>query len=111
MDISGVDWAEEKYKSACAEVTNLLKIAGFGSQLDRIPMIPASSLNGDNVFEKSDKCPWYSGPTLFDAIDAAQMPNKPIDKPLRLPIQDVYKIICRISGIYRITYKSGNPHD
>ena len=92
MDISGVDWSEDKYKAACAEVTGLLKVAGFGSQLDRIPMIPASSLNGDNVFEKSDKCPWYSGPTLFEAIDAAQMPNKPIDKPLRLPIQDVYKI-------------------
>ena len=55
-------------------------------------MIPASSLNGDNVYEKSDKCPWYSGPTLFEAIDAAPMPNKPIDKALRLPIQDVYKI-------------------
>ena len=92
MDISGVDWSEDKYKSACTEVTNLLKIAGFGGQLDRIPMIPASSLKGDNVFNKSDKSPWYSGPTLFEAIDAAPMPNKPVDKPLRLPIQDVYKI-------------------
>ncbi len=92
MDISGVDWSEDKYKSACTEVTNLLKIAGFGGQLDRIPMIPASSLKGDNVFNKSDNSPWYSGPTLFEAIDAAPMPNKPVDKPLRLPIQDVYKI-------------------
>ena len=92
MDISGVDWSEDKYKSAVAEVSALLKMAGFGAQLDNIPMIPASSLNGDNVFHKSDKCPWYDGPTLFEAIDAAAMPNKPIDKPLRLPIQDVYKI-------------------
>ena len=92
MDISGVDWSEDKYKSACSEVTGLLKMAGFGSQLDRIPMIPASSLNGDNVYKKSDKCPWYSGPTLFEAINSAEMPNKPVDKPLRLPIQDVYKI-------------------
>ena len=92
MDISGVDWSEEKYNAAVTEVTALLKMAGFGSQLDNIPMIPASSLNGDNVYEKSDKCPWYNGPTLFEAIDAAAMPNKPIDKPLRLPIQDVYKI-------------------
>jgi elongation factor 1-alpha len=92
MDISGVDWSEDKYKSAVAGVTDLLKMAGFGGQLDRIPMIPASSLIGDNVFNKSDKCPWYSGPTLFEAIDSAVMPNKPVDKPLRLPIQDVYKI-------------------
>jgi elongation factor 1-alpha len=92
MDISGVDWSEDKYKAAVAEVTGLLKMAGFGGQLDRIPMIPASSLIGDNVFKKSDKCSWYSGPTLFEAIDSAEMPNKPVDKPLRLPIQDVYKI-------------------
>ena len=90
MDISGVDWSEDKYKAACTEVGNLLKMAGF--KPDDIPMIPASSLNGDNVFTKSDKCPWYNGPTLFEAIDKITMPEKPINKPLRLPIQDVYKI-------------------
>jgi len=90
MDISGVDWSEDKYKAACTEVGNLLKMAGF--KPDDVPMIPASSLNGDNVFNKSDNCPWYNGPTLFEAIDKITMPSKPINKPLRLPIQDVYKI-------------------
>jgi elongation factor 1-alpha len=90
MDISGVDWSEEKYNTACTEVGNLLKMAGF--KPDDIPMIPASSLNGDNVYVKSGKCPWYKGPTLFEAIDKLTMPNKPVNKPLRLPIQDVYKI-------------------
>ena len=90
MDISGVDWTEEKYNAACKEVSQLLKMAGF--KPDDVPMIPASSLNGDNVFNKSDKCPWYNGPTLFKAIDATPMPDKPSSKPLRLPIQDVYKI-------------------
>jgi elongation factor 1-alpha len=90
MDISGVDWSEDKYNSACTEVGNLLKMAGF--KPDDIPMIPASSLNGDNVFNKSDKCSWYNGPTLFEAIDKITMPDKPVNKPLRLPIQDVYKI-------------------
>ncbi|MDA0715446.1 MAG: translation elongation factor EF-1 subunit alpha [archaeon] len=90
MDISGVDWSEDKYKEACSQVSDLLKRAGF--KPDDVPMIPASSLNGDNVFKKSDKCPWYNGPTLFEAIDAMAEPNKPVDKPLRLPIQDVYKI-------------------
>jgi elongation factor 1-alpha len=90
MDISGVDWSEDKYKEACAQVSSLLKMAGF--KPDDVPMIPASSLNGDNVFHKSDKCSWYNGPTLFEAINATPMPDKPSDKPLRLPIQDVYKI-------------------
>ena len=90
MDISGVEWSEDKYKAACKEVSDLLKRAGFNP--DDVPMIPASSLNGDNVYKKSDKCPWYSGPTLFEAIDSMPAPDKPTDKPLRLPIQDVYKI-------------------
>ena len=90
MDISGVDWTEEKYNNACKEVSQLLRMAGF--KPDDVPMIPASSLNGDNVYNKSDKCPWYKGPTLFEAINATPMPSKPSDKPLRLPIQDVYKI-------------------
>ena len=90
MDISGVDWTEEKYNSACKEVSQLLRMAGF--KPDDVPMIPASSLNGDNVYNKSDKCPWYKGPPLFEAITAPPMQSKPSDKPLRLPIQDVYKI-------------------
>ena len=90
MDISGVDWAQDKYNSVVAEVTNLLKMAGFNT--DEIPFIPCSAFDGDNIFNKSDKSPWYNGPTLFEAIDAIQMPPKPTDMPLRLPIQDVYKI-------------------
>ncbi len=90
MDISGVSWSEDKYNATCKEVGDLLKMAGFNPA--DVPMIPASSLEGDNVFNKSANTPWYSGPTLFEAIDAVQMPPKPVDKPLRLPIQDVYKI-------------------
>ena len=90
MDISGVDWSQDKYTSVVAEVTNLLKMAGFNT--DEIPFIPCSAFDGDNIFNKSDKSPWYNGPTLFEAIDAIQMPPKPTDMPLRLPIQDVYKI-------------------
>ena len=90
MDISGVDWSQDKYNSVVAEVTNLLKMAGF--KTDEIPFIPCSAFDGDNVFNKSDKSPWYNGPTLFEAIDAISMPPKPTDMPLRLPIQDVYKI-------------------
>jgi len=92
MDISGVDWSEDKYKSAVEEVSSLLKMAGFASQVDSIPFIPCSALAGDNIFNKSENTPWYKGPTLFEAIDAVQMPPKPTNRPLRLPIQDVYKI-------------------
>ncbi len=90
MDISGVAWSEDKYNSVVAEVTNLLKMAGF--KTDEIPFIPCSAFDGDNIFNRSENSPWYNGPTLFEAIDAISMPPKPTDMPLRLPIQDVYKI-------------------
>lgn len=56
------------------------------------------------MIDSSSNCPWYkgwdketkagktSGKTLLDAIDAIEPPNRPTDKPLRLPLQDVYKI-------------------
>ncbi len=92
MDISGVDRSASRFNEDKTEVTNLLKMAGYGQMIDDIPFVPCSAFDGDNVFNKSDKSPWYSGPTLFEAIDGIQMPPKPIDRPLRLPIQDVYKI-------------------
>ena len=90
MDISGVDWSEDKFNSVKEEVSNLLKMAGFNPT--DIPFVPCSAFDGDNIFNKSENTPWYNGPTLFEAIDAVEMPPKPTDRPLRLPIQDVYKI-------------------
>ena len=90
MDISGVDWSQDKYNETVAEVSTLLKGAGY--KPDEITFVPCSAFHGDNVFNKSENTSWYSGPTLFEAIDAIEMPPKPTDRPLRLPIQDVYKI-------------------
>ena len=90
MDISGVDWSQDKYNSTVEEVSTLLKGAGY--KPDEITFVPCSAFHGDNVYDRSENTSWYSGPTLFEAIDAINMPPKPTDRPLRLPIQDVYKI-------------------
>ena len=68
----------------------LLKMIGFNPE--QIQFVPVASLHGDNVFKKSDKTPWYKGPTLAEVIDSFQPPEKPTNLPLRLPIQDVYRI-------------------
>jgi elongation factor 1-alpha len=57
-----------------------------------VPFIPISGWNGDNMIESSDKMPWYKGLTLIGALDNLEPPKRPNDKPLRLPLQDVYKI-------------------
>jgi len=49
-------------------------------------------MDGRNLAEKSKNMPWYTGPTLVQALDNFTVPAKPVDKPLRLPIQDVYTI-------------------
>jgi elongation factor 1-alpha len=68
----------------------MLRLVGY--DVSKINFVPTSGWTGDNLIKPSDKMPWYKGPTLFDALDALQMPSKPIDKPLRLPVQDVYSI-------------------
>ena len=84
------DHSEDRFNAVCEEVTGLLKMAGFNPA--DVPMIPCSAFNGDNLYNKSDNMSWYKGPTLFECIDGIQMPPKPTARPLRLPIQDVYKI-------------------
>ena len=65
----------------------------FLSDLNVHPLsyIPISAFFGENILNKSDKLPWYSGKTLIDSIDSIEKDKGIEDKPLRFPIQDVYK--------------------
>ena len=88
--MDAINYDEKRYNEVKEEVTNLLKSIGY--DVSKIPIIPASSYFGDNLVKKSDKTPWYNGPTLFEALDKLVVPPKPVDKPLRIPIQDVYNV-------------------
>jgi elongation factor 1-alpha len=90
MDISGVDYKEERWNAVKAEVEKLLKSVGY--KTDQVQFLAIASYPGDNVVKKTDKMPWYKGPTLLEAINALVPPEKPTSLPLRLPIQDVYNI-------------------
>ncbi|RMD58533.1 translation elongation factor EF-1 subunit alpha [Candidatus Woesearchaeota archaeon] len=88
MDLAGYD--EKKFNEVKEQVTNLLKSVGY--DVSKIPIVPIASYPGDNVVKKTDKMPWYSGPTLLEALDNLEPKHKPTDLPLRLPVQDVYNI-------------------
>jgi elongation factor 1-alpha len=90
MDDPTVDWKQERYEEIKGEISRILKTSGF--KLDKIDFVPTSGWTGDNLAKKSDKMPWYKGPTLFEALDKMEVPPKPVNKPLRLPIQDIYTI-------------------
>jgi len=88
MDICG--YSEERFNDIKKEVIDYLKKIGF--QEKNIITVAYSGFHGDNLIEKSEKMPWYKGDTLLEALDRVEPPVRPFDKPLRLPLQDVYKI-------------------
>ncbi|MEM2101920.1 MAG: translation elongation factor EF-1 subunit alpha [Candidatus Bathyarchaeia archaeon] len=90
MDDVSVNWSEERYNEVKNEISRMLKMVGF--KVDKIPFVPTSGWTGDNLTKKSDKMPWYKGPTLYEALDVFEVPPKTLNKPLRVPIQDVYTI-------------------
>lgn len=100
MDMA--NWSEERYFEIKGEVQKFLKRIGY--KPDEIAMIPISGWLGDNMIEGTTNMTWWKGcdivrggvkkniKTLIDAIDAIDPPVRPTEKPLRLPLQDVYKI-------------------
>ncbi len=90
MDDLSVDWKQERYNEIKNEISRMLKMSGY--KPEKIEFVPTSGWTGDNLAKRSDKMPWYKGPTLFEALDKMEVPPKPINKPLRLPIQDIYTI-------------------
>lgn len=90
MDHPSVNWSQERYNDIKTEATTFLKKTGY--KVDKIHFVPLSGWTGDNLIEKSDKMSWYKGPSLVEAIDLADEPVRLVDKPLRLPIIDAYKI-------------------
>ena len=88
MDMKGHD--QKVFESVKAEVEKLLKSVGYDPS--KIQFLATAAFPGENIFKKSDKMPWYKGPTLYEAINNLSAPEKPTQLPLRLPIQDVYNI-------------------
>jgi len=90
MDDGSVMYSEARYNEIQEEVSAYLKKVGYKPA--KIPFVPISGWAGDNMIERSTNMPWYKGPFLLEALDQVNPPKRPSDKPLRLPLQDVYKI-------------------
>jgi elongation factor 1-alpha len=88
MDASKYD--EKRFNEVKEELTQLIKMVGY--KPDQVHFIPMSAFEGDNISSKSANTPWYTGPTLLEALDLLSEPEKPVELPFRLPIQDVYSI-------------------
>jgi elongation factor 1-alpha len=90
MDDKSVQYGEGRYNEIKNEVSSFIKKIGYNPE--KVPFIPISGWVGDNMLEASPNLPWYKGLTLIEALDSIEPPKRPSDKPLRIPLQDVYKI-------------------
>merc|ERR1712061_694195 len=103
MDNTEPKYSKDRYEEIVKEVSNYVKKIGYNPK--SVAFVPISGWHGDNMIEASTNMPWYkgwnketkeggkqSGTTLLEALDSIIPPQRPTDKPLRLPLQDVYKI-------------------
>merc|ERR1712061_261292 len=103
MDNTEPKYSKDRYEEIVKEVSNYVKKIGYNPK--SVAFVPISGWHDDNMIEPSTNMPWYkgweketkeggkcAGKTLFEALDSINPPVRPSDKPLRLPLQDVYKI-------------------
>ncbi|MEM4943601.1 MAG: translation elongation factor EF-1 subunit alpha [Saccharolobus sp.] len=90
MDLTEPPYDEKRYKEIVDQLTKFMKSYGFN--MNKVKFVPVVAPTGDNVTHRSENMKWYNGPTLEEYLDQLELPPKPIDKPLRIPIQDVYSI-------------------
>merc|ERR1719308_29848 len=102
MDSTEPPYSSARFEEIKKEVSGFIKKVGYNPAA--VPFVPISGWHGDNMLQTSSNMSWYkgwaierkegkaSGTTMFEALDAIIPPTRPSDKPLRLPLQDVYKI-------------------
>uniref|UniRef100_H2ZFR5 Elongation factor 1-alpha n=1 Tax=Ciona savignyi TaxID=51511 RepID=H2ZFR5_CIOSA len=98
MDSTEPRYSESRFKEIKQEVSAFIKKVGYNP--GKVAFVPISGWHGDNMLEKSDNFKWFkgwdtknsAGHTLLEALDSIEPPKRPTEKPLRLPLQDVYKI-------------------
>src|SRR3989344_3039017 len=84
-------YAEASFKNIVAKMTKLLTGIGY-KVADQVKFVPISAWEGENVAKATGRMAWYKGGTIVATLDDLKAPAPPPDKPLRLPVQDVYNI-------------------
>lgn len=85
-----IGYSQEGFNKLKESIEKIAKLVGYNTA--KVKFIPVSAYEGENVTKKSGKMPWYNGETLEKAIDSLEEPKKPLDKPLRIPIDKVFSI-------------------
>ena len=84
-----VDYDEETLTAIAKDFAGLARSLGFPD--DAVVTIPVSALVGDNVVDRSERTPWYDGPTLLGHLETVPVVGPDVDAPFRLPVQYVIR--------------------
>jgi elongation factor 1-alpha len=90
MDLTEPPYDEKRFKEIVDQVSKFMRSYGFN--MNKVKFVPVVAPTGDNVTHKSENMKWYTGLTLEEYLDQLELSPKPVDKPLRIPIQEVYSI-------------------
>jgi len=90
MDATEPPYDEKRYKEIVDVISKFMK--QFGFNMNKVKFVPVVGLTGENVTKRSENMKWYNGPILEELLDSLELPPKPVDKPLRIPVQEVYSI-------------------
>ena len=89
MDL--VDYSQSVFESIKGEYTEFLRQVGIRP----MGFIPASAREGDNIIANSDRMGWYTDKPVLEGIDSFKKEAVRTDKPLRFPVQDIYKFTAQ----------------
>ncbi|MBK0868260.1 MULTISPECIES: sulfate adenylyltransferase subunit 1 [unclassified Saccharopolyspora] len=87
--IDMVDFDGAVHERIAAEFAEHARALGYTD--DAVVTIPVSALHGDNVVERSERTPWYSGPSLLEHLESVPVAPDPFDAPFRMPVQTVIR--------------------
>ncbi|XP_015127168.1 HBS1-like protein [Diachasma alloeum] len=86
-----VDWSKDRFNEIVDKMSIFLKQAGYK---DRVTFVPCSGLSGENIVmppKAEELSSWYTGPTLLSVIDNFKCPERPVNKPFRFSVNDIFK--------------------
>lgn len=95
MDL--VDYSEDVYNKIEADYRKMAETL----HIKNVVFIPISAKDGDNVVNKSDKMPWYTGKTLLDYLETVPVGHKTVSDFFRYPVQYVIRPISDKFPDYR----------
>jgi sulfate adenylyltransferase subunit 1 len=84
-----VDYDEETLTAIAKDFGQLARSLGFPD--DAVVTIPVSALVGDNVVDRSERTPWYDGPTLLDHLESVPVVGPEVRAPFRMAVQYVIR--------------------